>query len=180
MPRNRKMTRVYRPLERQINVDRCRDDRHDDPDPSYARFPTDGLFHSTTGDTDSSNDPVLRSDRAAFPRPRGCAHHFSAPLYPIFLPPSRPHVGTFLYRRQRAPVVLLQKSQALPPLSRSRPSSQFVDSSFLLSFRWRLTVATMRPQRSTVAQFPCPGNPPRASADFRSPCVHFSIQYIPY
>ena len=116
----------------QINVDnyRGRDRDRGGPDPNSARSPTGVLSRSTTGDIDSSNALFPHSDRVVGPRPRGCAHHPAGWLYPVSIPPFRPHAGTSLYGRHlRAPAALLPGTKAQPSSLPSLPSFQIVESS---------------------------------------------------
>jgi hypothetical protein len=179
------MTRVCRPLCRQISVDHChgdhcRGDHHrGDPDPNYARFPSGVLWRSTTGDTDSNNAPFPHSEPGAAPRPHGCVRHSSGSLGPVSLPPFRPHVGTSLYRHQRAPAVLLRKTKALPPLSLPLLSFQIVDSRFSPFVSLAAKQLTPRDLIEALSlNYAVPGVSAQNLADFISAYVRFSIQCI--
>ena len=118
---------LVRPLGKQINVDHYRD--RGDRRPNYAQFPNGVLSRSTTDDIDSSNAPFRHLNLVAGPRPRGCAHHSSGPLYPVSTLPFRPHVDTAPGgRRPRAPLVLLPGTTAQPSLLPPLLFLQIVDA----------------------------------------------------
>jgi hypothetical protein len=138
-------------LWKAISVGSCRD--RDDPGPNSARSPIGVLGHSTIDDIYPSNAAVPHLNPVAAPRRRGCARRPFGSLCRVSLPLFRPRAGTCLCRRRPAPAVWLQKTKVLPPLRMPLLSLIVVESrlfSFVCLCRWRRTIATMRPDRSTT------------------------------